>query len=459
MIFPSGFFKNTMPKHNRALLPYRTIVIFCGLWVFIALVNGLLIKTGHATGTTIFFPISIFQPGFHGNGIPYAGLFAVCFIIGISFCHRMKTFHIWALGLLLLILGNMIQGGFEEGFRTPVYASEIQYYHDVINIHDAKVFLANFNDQQATFLDHTRTHPPFAVLFMYYILRATGGSIAVLAAAFTLLSSFTLIVIRHVMIRLGNSPARASRFALLYAVIPAFNIYGAVSLDGVIAMFAAIWVLGATLVMTNHHQRTGIFLAVFAIIFMNAVTFLGAFLVAATILAAIRERILHRRYRFATILGISLVVGAFFYLGFKAIFGYDHFMAFFTASHIENPDGFLAVHAPLKYIMTRLEDIFEIGLFLSVGVLGVCFRPDFLLLNPRDIRDEGTSLYQIGICVLLLMFLTGALRTGETARACLFIYPFFFLLLRKVNDYTLQAITITAGIQTAVMQLFGFYFW
>jgi hypothetical protein len=459
MFSQTGLFENTLRTLKPSYLPYKTIIALCALWFLVALINGLLILTGHATGTTIFFPISIFTPVFNLHGILYAGLFSVLFIIGIVFSHRMITFQIWALGVFLLICGNLIQGGLEEGFLKPFYGSDDQYYYDAIDIQDVRTFLTNFNDQQSTLSTHSRTHPPFAVLLHYSLLKAGSGHIAVPAVVFILLSSFVLIVIRHLMIRFGNSSARASQFAFLYAVIPAFNIYGAVSIDGLIAACASLWVLGAAFVLTNYRPRTGMLLAVAGIVLMNALTFLGTFLIAVTTLAAIREIILHRSYRFATILCIAAIVCVFLYIGFKAVYDYDHIGAFLAASHLENPNGFLAIHAPLKYIMTRLEDIFEIGLFLSLGVTAVCIRPDYLLLNPRDWRDDGTTLFHIGIAVLLLMFLTGALKTGETARACSFIYPFLFPLVRKVNDETLRSITIIAGVQTVLMQLVGFYFW
>jgi len=60
---------------------------------------------------------------------------------------------------------------------------------------------------------------------------------------------------------------------------------------------------------------------------------------------------------------------------------------------------------------------------------------------------------------MMLILLAGAYRTGETARAAMFIYPYFMLALVRARLDTLKAITLVAGFQTAAMQLFGNYFW
>jgi hypothetical protein len=71
--------------------------------------------------------------------------------------------------------------------------------------------------------------------------------------------------------------------------------------------------------------------------------------------------------------------------------------------------------------MTRVEDILEILFF---------FGPFLFLLFIRCFRlmkEDYPDLYSLtisAIIVLLALFLTGAYRTGETARACSYIYPF-----------------------------------
>jgi hypothetical protein len=65
----------------------------------------------------------------------------------------------------------------------------------------------------------------------------------------------------------------------------------------------------------------------------------------------------------------------------------------------------------------------------------------------------------VGIFALLLMFLAGSFRTGETARICLFIYPYIFVMFRNVDDSVLANLVLVTGAQTILMQLFGYYLW
>jgi len=444
----------------KSSLPYQTIFILILIWLFTAAVNALLIKSGFHTGTTVFFPISIFHgPVFHWNGLPYAILFIALSYTALKYSPRMTCLWIWAAGLSLIVAGNLMQGGIEKAFIEPFTSSDIQYYHDAITVKNCNSFLGSFNDIQATLQDHSRTHPPFAVLLHYGILKASNGSIGVISTVFILLSSLTLIVIWHTVRQLGGTTSRAAQFVILFSVVPAFNIYSAVSLDGIIVLFSALWILGAVLILTNRHTIGGMSLVISGIVLMNVLTFLGIFLIAVTSLIAAREVIIHRKYWFVSACGIAIAAGIMLCFTFRFVYAYDHFRALMTASHLENPGGFLGITAPLTYIMTRLEDIYEIALFLSFGLLGIIFSPYHLRVKLSDIRDDMSALFQAGIITLLLMFLVGAFKTGETARTCLFIYPFFLPALRSVNDETLRSSIIFAGLQTMIMQLCGSYFW
>jgi hypothetical protein len=119
--------------------------------------------------------------------------------------------------------------------------------------------------------------------------------------------------------------------------------------------------------------------------------------------------------------------------------------AFVTASKSENPNGFQAIGVPIHYWLTRQENIWNIAIFTSIPVLAVLVRK-----RPDDVTAAG-------VLVLLLMFITGAYRTGETARACMFIYPFLFLSLKDLPAPFLRRLTLAAGVQTILMQALGGY--
>lgn len=94
--------------------------------------------------------------------------------------------------------------------------------------------------------------------------------------------------------------------------------------------------------------------------------------------------------------------------------------------------------------------------FLSV-FFAYLFTPKVFNFKKGDINFY---LPIIAFSSLIIMFLTGAYGTGETARACLYIYPYFLLLLINIkNKYILLNIAYIALTQTFIMQMIGDYFW
>jgi hypothetical protein len=105
-----------------------------------------------------------------------------------------------------------------------------------------------------------------------------------------------------------------------------------------------------------------------------------------------------------------------------------------------------------------LACIFDIILF---------FGPFLTVLAWRGARSLGGTglVFWASILTLAAMFASGAFHAAETARACLFIYP--FLLLAVTPQFSDQAVSL-AHIRTLpllvfgqslLMQLFGDYFW
>ena len=116
---------------------------------------------------------------------------------------------------------------------------------------------------------------------------------------------------------------------------------------------------------------------------------------------------------------------------------------------------FLLFHDAREYLATRVEDVAEILFFLSPGVLA-------LLLSRRGRGPSphpGRAVALAGIGMLLLAFLTGAFRTGETARACLFVYPYFLLLVHGASLHAWTTCALLAALQTVALQLTGSFFW
>ncbi|MBN2566381.1 MAG: hypothetical protein JXB46_11795 [Candidatus Eisenbacteria bacterium] len=181
------------------------------------------------------------------------------------------------------------------------------------------------------------------------------------------------------------------------------------------------------------------FLFVAGVLVANALTYAGVFLLGVALLWV-------RKRGVRTALLAALGAGLVCYVALRFGFGYDHLVAFGLASASENADGLRLISRPAHYWLTRVECVAEIAAFLSVPVL-LAFRRR---LHPITLS---------GAAVLLLMFLSGAFRTGETGRICMFIYPFLLLSLVHLDRHALRRLIAYAGVQSILMQVLVDWFW
>lgn len=436
----------------------RNALILLGILAGLTVGNYALMAAGRYYGTAYYFPISVFRgPEMYAGGIPFALAVPIVLWLALRRTLHLGVLHVWVIALGLIVLGNLAQGGIGRGFELPVGGSDVQYYHEAIKIGDWREWLRSFAAVQESLVTHARTHPPFAVLLHYWLLKAGGGSVLFLAAALTLLSSLAVPLVRSIMRELGATRGRAAGFALLFAVIPAVNTYSAVSLDGVVAMLAACMLLGLVMILKRGLSPWAIVLFTVGLVLANALTFAGLLLVAAAGTVAVMEAVTERRAGVAVALLVAGVVGVALLGSFRALLNYDHVGAFFAAVRIEQAHGGLLLRTPGVYVWTRGEDVFEMVLFASAGLLAVLFRRG--LRVAFDVRDHMGRVLLVMIIVLAVSFVAGTHRTGETARACLFFYPFLILAFRGTEGPIVRALALSAGVQTAAMQLTGAYFW
>jgi hypothetical protein len=409
-----------------------TVVLVLVVWAVLAY----LFHLAGVRDVVEIFPLSIFfGPEIQWNGLPFAALFLG--VLWLAYRMKLDATRVWILGIALIVLGNLAQGGIHPGLIRPVYVFDRQYYNDAVQIGNAGAWLRAFTERQASFNVHSSTHPPFAVL-LHHVL----GTKQAIATVFILIASLSVPLLRSVLKTVGTDEERATTLALLFAVIPSVNLYSAVTLDAVIMTVSLVFLLGFVgLVQKVPWQRTALVLFCSGLLVMNILTFGGLFLVAVAAIWSVRNSEVRRA------LLISLAGGAALYLIFRFGLGYDHVRAFLNASRIENPDGFRLLAMPGHYALTRIENVGNLLFFMSVPVLAV-----FL-------RQKHDRLTLTAMLVLGAMFLSGAFRTGETSRACLYMYPYLFLSLRHVRHSVLRWLVLGAGAQTALMQVVGVYAW
>lgn len=438
--------------------PYlRTGLIFSLFLAVVKLVNILLIRQGILTHLPWTFPFSVAKLHLQAPNLLLALLFLLAASTAVLLSSRIRsTVAVVLIGFGLILLGSLSQGGVEKAFIQPFTASGVQYYHDALTVTDGSAFLNTFNQAQSSLGIHARTHPPFAVLTHYWLLLG-GTEPALLSAVFSLSALLSPAILAVILSWLNTPRRRQYRLVLLAALLPAVNIYSIVSLDGVILLFATLYLAGMAAWVAGKHPLLVLSLLTIGLAGMNLLSFGGLFLFALGGLYGLYQLFIHKRRDLLKLYLASAAIVGLLLLLLYVDFKYNHLQAFLTASATENPGGFALFHHPLRYFVTRFEGIIEVLVFLGLPAAGFLLRRS--AWQKPHLSTPGSSLALSALTVFLLMLLTGAYQTGETARAGLFLYPFFILLLNEAFLGDLKPLMLLTALQTAVMQGLWSFFW
>jgi hypothetical protein len=159
-------------------------------WVILAAINFELHKVFPKLETPSLFPLSVVDLTFHPEGLVFAGLFLIGIWLALKYSARIRWIQIWVIAVVLLGLGNLAQGGIQQGFDLPITDKGEGYYYSAAKIASARAWSATFNEQQADLALHAQTHPLFAVLLHFEIMAFTGNQPIPLAIGLTLLTSY-----------------------------------------------------------------------------------------------------------------------------------------------------------------------------------------------------------------------------------------------------------------------------
>ncbi len=441
---------------NLKNFPWLVFFVAIVIWIAVAGANFYYQNQGGYTGTGILFPISVIYPNqFLWSGFVFAFLFLLSGILAFRYSEKLNVYLLFLVAIVLVVLGNLSQGDFDIAFLQPFYLKGRQYYADAINITDGSIWLRDFSKNLEQFQMHTKTHPPFVTLLHYWILNVSN--IETLAIVFFAIGCLSFPLFYQILVYLGFEETRRKWLLLLFAVIPSINIYLLVSIDSLVLTSTLIFLLGfARIFNKNKIDAIAFLLICVGLIFTNLITFSGLFLFA--FLGCISFYfLLTGKWNFMWLSAMTTVVFALSFLVIYATTNYDHLNTFLQASHSENPDGFRLLHQPFVYFMTRLEDIGEIFLFLSFGYMAVLFSKR---LGTEVFENNKINiLFFSAISALSAMLLTGAYGTGETARACLFLVPYFLILLKDINSDQFRIMFYLCLFQSFGMQMIGNFYW
>jgi hypothetical protein len=380
---------------------------------------------------------------------------ASALLLGIGLLVLERTgFRPFLAGLLgfALVLATTLTHGWQFGLvRAAAGMGNMpqDYYQDALNISDPAEFVQEFDQRQAELSIHSRTHPPGAVLAFFYLQRLLGDPAAIAIAIAFVATAFSVLFIGKILSAVHPTET-VGRTLFLFLLVPAVQVYYAASVDALIAPL----VVGACAFLFAKPRVWFVvsFLCLTLALFLSY----GTLFVVPVILAFDSWR---SRRPWRALLLIGLVVGA--YLALDAFLGFDYLRSFRVAASLENPDGFRLLSTPGEYLMTRAEDVGEIILFLGPFLSALVLSG----LRPRGAIGGLTALSLLAIASFGALLIMGAYRTGETARAALFIYPFLMLPVAQElgslgsGNSKYRSLAALVFLQAVLMQLVGDFWW
>jgi hypothetical protein len=444
---------------KKSILPYRTIFILVFLWLVFSILYFWLKFINYYPNQPRIFPISVISKS-TANQFSVIPLILIIFLIGFTLRYKPKNIWlVYVICLVFILLGNLLQGGVKQGFINALLGRSInQPFFDAIRIQNGYEFLHDFNVVQLQLSKHARTHPPF-LLLLYFILNRFGGIPGTFIGCIFIVS-VVFFIFYQTLVLLDIAPQKAAKLTFLLALIPSVNIYSVYSWDALAAVGYSLFLWGIVSIYKKGLSWINLLSLFIGFLFANMMNYLALGLIGIIGIVALWDFYKSKRLDLliATIFiimtfGIVLVI-------WKIGFNYNHIRGILTS--VQNESEILNELNNIErikiYFFSRLEDIGEVSLFLSFGVLAVLINPTYRKLDLNLKSIESTLLFS-GILFFVVLMIIGVFRTGETARPFIWLVPYFLIALRNIEDRTLNACLGVAAVQTITMQLAANFYW
>jgi hypothetical protein len=444
---------------KKSILPYRTIFILIFLWLVLSILYFWLKFINYYPNQPRIFPISVISKS-TANQFSVIPLILIIFLIGFTLRYKPKNIWlVYVICLVFILLGNLLQGGVKQGFINALLGRSInQPFFDAIRIQNGYKFLHDFNVFQLQLSKHARTHPPF-LLLLYFILNRFGGIPGTFIGCIFIVS-VVFFIFYQTLVLLDIAPQKAAKLTFLLALIPSVNIYSVYSWDALAAVGYSLFLWGIVSIYKKGLSWINLLLLFIGFLFANMMNYLALGLIGIIGIVALWDFYKSKRLDLliATIFiimtfGIVIVI-------WKIGFNYNHIRGILTS--IQNESEILNELSNIErikiYFFSRLEDIGEVSVFLSFGVLAVLLNTTYRKLDLNLKSIEGTLLFS-GILFFVVLMIIGVFRTGETARPFIWLVPYFLIALKNIEDRTLNACIGVAAVQTITMQLTANFYW
>ncbi len=462
-----------MEKKDQTLFTPEQIIILTAAFVGIVIViqRSFRYISEHlvAFDCPYYWPVSVFNFRFPtaGEGLAALAVAAIFFVLIWLLEKRRPDLVLVVAAGILLIAGTTTIQGLQFGFYAPI-AGDAQtgvlvpnslegqeYYHDAVKVTDPVDFFRRYNEIQPTLNRHSHTHPPGAVLTFYFLAKVLKDP--ALIGLFIMITATAVSIYYFYRILLTELRVETAGFtAFLFVLLPAVQIYFLASIDALIVALLT----GTLYYFCFAEGVRGPLLAALLLVTSFMLTFVSLFILPVLV----GFELLVRRSLRRSITTIVVVVAVYFSIYFLT--GYDAWHAFRTASHYENPNGFMLFVDPWNYFFTRIEDVGELIFFFGPFLFFLLIKGLKGFSWQAEYRTRPLFVLSALACFSVLgMYAVGAWRTGETARACAFIYPYLLIPVgRYLEDNEIAAggrmqLAALVFFQSVAMQVFGNYFW
>jgi hypothetical protein len=306
------------------------------------------------------------------------------------------------------------------------YTQPFASYADVPRV-EAKgpaSFLRNFPRRQLNDLmaNHSRTHPPGPLLFLWGVSRLFGPGLVPAWLATVLFAALATIPIFFLARDLyGETVAR--RALALFLLVPSVILFTTTSMDGPTMVFlvAAIW---AFLRATAEGARwgRGAILSGLALALASFMTYTASFLLlffgVIAILAFFTDRT--RFWRIARIVPIAALTGLAFYGGLYLAVGYDPLAALQRAVWANNELVGTGHGTFVQYVHVSLSNLFAFLFGMGFALVAVWLLQVKVAVGRARAGQEA-DLFVLAFPISLLILTFSALYTLEVERIWMFM--------------------------------------
>lgn len=374
---------------------------------------------------------------------------------------RLTVFFTIAIFAMLwnIVTLNGLQGGIINGLSNPDGAGKI-YFNVAVKFNSAWDIVNTYNQIQATLNAHSITHPFGPVILFFFLNNLFNGNLFFMSL-FIAIISCSIVFPSYLLFKQLQLPEKTCRvLVVIFAFIPSVVIYFGTSIDAIVALLLTT-AIATFIYALNHNNCVSAIISGVAIYLGMLMTFIGLFVMAVVVLWSLVYNIVFAKKHplpSIKIPIIALLIPVLFLLVTNYVWGFNYLQSFITASRYVNPTGFRLFAEPLNYLVTRLEDIWDILLFFGP----VCSVLAYQTIKRKTLSSEYNFFALIGIFVLFVLFLMGTSETGETARVSLLILPFLLILLPdQLKDIEKDSLAIMSWlfVQTVLFQIFFSFYW